>query len=124
MSPWATISRGDLPLDELPGDGVQACMPGRLDIPNDRKDVGRELCCLRYAGHPHALHRAGGTGVPSGFPRALAAARAAFPGAPHFEQTFSLPMAFIVAQKYLATSYYSLTLSLTALEVGNAVDNR
>src|SRR5262249_37935369 len=33
-------------------------------------------------------------------------------------------MAFIVAQKYLANTCYSLTLSLSALEAGNAVDNR
>ena len=76
MYPWATISRGDLPDIELTGDGVEAGVTCRLDIPNDRKDVARELCRL-HAGHPYALHGASEAGVPSSFPRALAA-RAAF----------------------------------------------
>jgi hypothetical protein len=53
-------------------------MAGRLDISNDGQHVGSELRRLRLAGHAHALHGAGGVGgVPSRFPRALAAARAA-----------------------------------------------
>ena len=53
-------------------------MSGRLDVPNDRKDVGRKSGRLRLTGHAHALDGPGGVGgVPSRFPRALAAARAA-----------------------------------------------
>jgi hypothetical protein len=35
---------------------------GRLDVPNDRQDVGRKLDCLRLTGHAHALDGAGGVG--------------------------------------------------------------
>jgi hypothetical protein len=52
-------------------------MTGRLDVPNDRQDVGRKLRRLCPAGHAHALDGPSGAGVPSRFPRALAAARAA-----------------------------------------------
>jgi hypothetical protein len=41
MPPLATVSGGDLPSIELPGDGVEACMTGGLDFANDRYDVGR-----------------------------------------------------------------------------------
>jgi hypothetical protein len=78
MPPLPTVSGSDLPSVELPGDGVEACMTSRLDVPNDRQHVGGELRCLRLAGHAHALYRPGGVkGVPNRFPRALAAARAA-----------------------------------------------
>jgi hypothetical protein len=98
MSPWATISRGDLPLVELPGDGVQACMPGRLDIPNDRKDVARELCRL-HASHPYALHGASWAGVPSSFPRALAAARPAFSRRPSIRTNFQFANGLLLSLK-------------------------
>jgi hypothetical protein len=78
MPPPATVSGGDLAGVQLPGDGVEARMTGRLDLPDNRQNVGRELRRLRLAGHPHALNGSGGvSGVPSRFPRALAAARAA-----------------------------------------------
>jgi hypothetical protein len=56
----AHASLCDLPSVELPGDGVEACMADRLDVPNDRQDVGRKLCRLCLAGHAHALDGAGG----------------------------------------------------------------
>ena len=37
-------------------------MADRLDVPNDRQDVGRKLCRLCLAGHAHALDGAGGAG--------------------------------------------------------------
>jgi hypothetical protein len=43
-------------------------MADRLDVPNDRQDVGRKLRRLRPAGRAHALHGASG-----GVRRALAA---------------------------------------------------
>ena len=72
----ATVSGGDPPSVELAGDGVEACMTGGPVLPNDRYDVGRKLRRLRLAGRAHAFNRTGR--VPSRFPRALAAARAAF----------------------------------------------
>jgi hypothetical protein len=73
MPPLATVSGGDLsPRVELPGDCIEACMTSRLDIPNDRQDVGSELRCLHLCG-PHACARR-----PSRVPLSLAAARAAF----------------------------------------------
>jgi hypothetical protein len=49
MPPLATVCGTDLPRVELSGNGVEACMAGRLDVPNDRQDVGREFhaCALR-----------------------------------------------------------------------------
>jgi hypothetical protein len=35
-------------------------MASRVDIPNDRQDVGRKLSRLRLAGHTYALDGAGG----------------------------------------------------------------
>jgi hypothetical protein len=55
----AHASLCDLPSVELPGDGVEACMADRLDVPNDRQDVGRKLRRLCLAGHAHALDGAG-----------------------------------------------------------------
>jgi hypothetical protein len=37
-------------------------MAGRLDVPNDRQDVGSELRFLRLTGRAYALHGAGGVG--------------------------------------------------------------
>jgi hypothetical protein len=54
MPPLPTVSGSDLPSVELPGDGVEACMTSRLDVPNDRQHVGGELRCLRLAGHASA----------------------------------------------------------------------
>ena len=34
-------------------------MSGRLDVPNDRQDIGRQLRDLRSAGRAHATHGAG-----------------------------------------------------------------
>jgi hypothetical protein len=63
---------------ELPGDGVEARKASRLDVSNDRQDVGRKSRRLCLTGHAHALDGTGGVaGVPSFYPRALAAARAA-----------------------------------------------
>jgi hypothetical protein len=77
MSPLPTVRGSDLSSVELPGDGVEACKAGRLDVSNDRQDVGRKLRRLRLAGHAHALDGPGRIGVPSRLPCALAAARAA-----------------------------------------------
>jgi hypothetical protein len=55
MPPLATVSGGDLPSVELPGDVVVAGIAGRPDIANDRQDVGRKLCRLRLAGHAHVI---------------------------------------------------------------------
>jgi hypothetical protein len=62
MPPLATVRGGDLPSVDLPGDGVEARKATRLDISNDRQDVGRKLRRLCLAGHAHALDGAGGTG--------------------------------------------------------------
>jgi len=56
------ISGGDLPGVELSSVGVETCMADRLDIPNDRQDVGDKLGRLRLAAHAHALDGAGGIG--------------------------------------------------------------
>jgi hypothetical protein len=78
MPPLPAVSGSDLPSVELPGDGVEACMTSRLDVPNDRKDVGGKSGRLRLTSHAHALDGPCGVGgVPSRFPRALAAARVA-----------------------------------------------
>jgi hypothetical protein len=42
MPPLPTVSGSDLPSVELPGDGVEARKASRLDVPNDRQDVGRK----------------------------------------------------------------------------------
>jgi hypothetical protein len=42
VPPLPTISGSDLPGIELPGDGVEARKASRLDVPNDRQDVGRK----------------------------------------------------------------------------------
>jgi hypothetical protein len=77
LSPLPTVSGSDLSSVELPGDGVEACKAGRLDVSNDRQDFGRKLRRLRFTGCTHSLHGPIGSGVPSRLPRALAAARAA-----------------------------------------------
>jgi hypothetical protein len=78
MPPPATVSCGDHPRVELSSDAVETCVTGRLDVPNDRQDVGSKLGRLRLAGHAHPLHGAGWVrGVPNRVPRALVAARAA-----------------------------------------------
>jgi hypothetical protein len=61
---------------ELPANGVEACMAGSLNVPNDRQYVGSELRCLRWATRMRSMASAGPT-VPSCFARGLAAARAA-----------------------------------------------
>ena len=43
---------------ELPGDCIEACMACRLDISNDRQNIGRKQCRLSHTGRTHALHRA------------------------------------------------------------------
>jgi hypothetical protein len=70
MPPSPTVGSGDLAGVELPGDGVQASMTGRLDVPNDRQDIGRNLstCALR-ATRMRSTAPAG-SGVPAAF-RAL-----------------------------------------------------
>jgi hypothetical protein len=69
-APPPTIGGGDLRGVELPGDGVEACMAGRLDVPNYRRHVGRKLSRLRLTGHTHALHGAGsGRACPPGSSR-------------------------------------------------------
>jgi hypothetical protein len=79
MPPAATVSCSDLPRVELSSDAVETCVTGRLDVPNDRQDVGRKLGRLRLTGHAHPLHGAGWAppGVPRRVPRALVAVRAA-----------------------------------------------
>jgi hypothetical protein len=62
MPPLATVSRSDFPRVQLPGDGIEACVASRLDVPNDRQHVRSELRRLRLAGHAHALDGAGGVG--------------------------------------------------------------
>jgi hypothetical protein len=62
MPPLATACLGDLPGIELRGDSVEACKAGRLDVSNDRQDVGRKLRRLCLAGHAHALNGSGGSG--------------------------------------------------------------
>jgi hypothetical protein len=47
MPPLPTISGSNLPGVELPGDSVEACIACRLDVPNDRQDIGREVRRLR-----------------------------------------------------------------------------
>jgi hypothetical protein len=70
MPPSATVGGSDLSSVELPGDGVEACIASRLNVPNDREDVGSELCCLRLTGYAHALHGAGsGRACPPGSSR-------------------------------------------------------
>jgi hypothetical protein len=75
MPPLATVRGSDLSSVELSGDGIKACVAGRLDVPNDRQHVGSELrpaCALRAA---HMRFTAPAEqGVPSR--PALAAARA------------------------------------------------
>jgi hypothetical protein len=41
--PLATVSSGNLPRVELPGNGVEALMAGRLYVPNDRPNIACEL---------------------------------------------------------------------------------
>jgi hypothetical protein len=38
-----TISRSGFPRLELSGNGIEACVAGRLDVPNYRQDVGRKI---------------------------------------------------------------------------------
>jgi hypothetical protein len=64
MPQLATVSGSHLPRLELSGNGAEACMSGRLNVPNDREHVGSELRCLRPTSHRHALHGAGGSGRP------------------------------------------------------------
>jgi hypothetical protein len=52
-------------------------MARRLNVPNDRQDVGCKLSRLGLKSHTHPLHGAGWI-RPSRFPRALAAARAIY----------------------------------------------
>ena len=62
MPPLAAVSGGDLPRIQLSGNGVEACVTSRLDVANDRQDVGRKLCRLRPTGYAHALEAPAGSG--------------------------------------------------------------
>jgi hypothetical protein len=78
MPPLTAIRGADLPSVKVPGDGIQAGMARRLHLTNDRQNIGRKLRCLSPMGRTHAFRCARRVrGVPSRFPRALAAARAA-----------------------------------------------
>jgi hypothetical protein len=74
MPPSPAVSGGDLSCFKLASDPIETCVAGRLDVPNDRQDVGRKIAPLARYGHMEVLY---GAGVPSHFPRALAGARAA-----------------------------------------------
>jgi hypothetical protein len=68
-------------------------MASRVDIPNDRQDVGRKLSRLRLAGHTCALNgpRRGRT-CPAVSCAPLAAARAVYGDAASSESTYSPSM--------------------------------
>jgi hypothetical protein len=46
----ATARRGNVPLVECLGNGVQACYPARPQLRNDGRKVGRRSICARYTG--------------------------------------------------------------------------
>jgi hypothetical protein len=78
VRPPAASGCSDLPGVELASDGIEARMARRLQLSNQRQDIGRELTRPRLEGVADALYCAGRIGpVPSRVPRALAAARAA-----------------------------------------------
>jgi hypothetical protein len=78
VPPLPTVSGGDLPSVELSGNGVEACKTSRLDISNDRQDVGRKLSPLGLAGHAHALDGAGGVGLAQSLSARLGGCQIAF----------------------------------------------
>jgi hypothetical protein len=47
MPPSPAVSGGDLSCVKLASDPIETCVAGRLDVPNDRQDVGRKLRRLR-----------------------------------------------------------------------------
>jgi hypothetical protein len=46
MPPLPTIGGSNPPRVELSGNGIETCVTGRLDVPNDRQHVGRKLSRL------------------------------------------------------------------------------
>jgi hypothetical protein len=59
MPPPATICGSNISSVELSGNGVEACMAGRLEVSNDWQQ-GRKLRRNHPTGRAHALHGAGG----------------------------------------------------------------